>query len=341
MFVEESCMRSRRIVFKAPKQVEIEEVDIPSPSPDEVLVKTLVTLISTGTELTMFSGQFPEGSVWERFSKYPTVPGYSNCGIVKEVGENVKDLKVGDRVLSWSPHAEHALTKRTAKVPEGVSDEEATFGSLATTVLNGVRLAHISLGECVVIVGAGILGQLAAQFSRLCGGFPVIVVDLSEKRLRLAEKLGATAVLQSGKDDVAERIMELSKGRGADVVFEVTGNPKIIPWELSLVKKQGRFIVLSSPRGPTTLDFHDYVNWPSRIIIGTHMRSHPACETPFNPWTQQRNTELFFDLVSAGLVNVKELITNRYAWTEAGDAYRMLLKPTGERLQVMGVLLEF
>jgi 2-desacetyl-2-hydroxyethyl bacteriochlorophyllide A dehydrogenase len=334
-------MRSGRIVFKAPKQAKIEETEVPTPSSDEVLVKTLITLISTGTELTMFSGEFPKDSVWERVAKYPAAPGYSNCGIVKEVGENVKNLKVGDRVLSFSPHAEYVLAKRTVKVPDGVSDEEAAFGSLAAIVLNGVRLAHIKLGECVVIVGAGLLGQLACQFSRLCGGLPVIVVDLSETRLRIARKLGATAVLQPEKDDVAKKILELSKGRGADVMFEITGNPRIIPWELGLVKKQGRFILLSSPRGPTTLDFHDYVNWPSRIIIGAHNMSHPAFETPFNVWTQDRNIELFFDLVSAGLVNVKDLITNRYPWTEAEAAYQMLLEPTGERLQVMGVLLDF
>ena len=336
-------MLCRKIVFKRAKEVAIEETDVPSPSSNQILVKSLVTLISTGTELTMLSGDFPKGSVWDRITRYPLTPGYSNCGEVKDIGKRVSDLKVGDRVVSDAPHGEYALVKGdlAVKIPEGISDEEATFWNLSATVMNGVRLANIRLGESVVVVGAGILGQLACQYSRLCGGFPVMVVDLSEKRLEMAKKMGATATLQSGKDEVQDRISVLTKGRGADVVFEVTGNPQVIPWELSLVKQQGRLILLSSPRAPTSLDFHDYINWPSRIIVGTHASSHPAFETPFNPWTRKRNTELFFDLVSSGVVKVRDLITHRYQWTRAKEVYKKLMDPMGERLQVVGVLLDF
>ena len=336
-------MRFRRIVFKEPKKVEIEDAELPEPSPDQILIRTRATLISTGTELTMLSGKYPKGSVWDNITRYPVVPGYSNCGVVEKVGENVKKFKVGDRVSSAAPHAEYAVVRenQAVKVPDGITDEEATFGTLSATVMNSVRLANIKLGESVIIVGVGILGQLACQFSRLCGGFPVIAVDLSQRRLEIAKKLGASAAIQSGKGDVKERIMKLTKGRGADVVFEVTGNPKVIPWELSLVKRQGRFILLSSPRGLTELDLHDLVNWPSRMIIGTHTSSHPSHETPYNPWTWERNIQLFFELLSAGLVNVKDLITDLYKWTEAREAYERLLDPLGERLQSLGVILDF
>ena len=336
-------MRSRRIVFKEPKKVEIEEADLPDPSPDQILIRTRVTLISTGTELTMLSGEYPKGSVWNNITRYPVVPGYSNCGVVEKVGEKVQKFKVGDRVSSTAPHAEYAVIRedRAVKVPDDVSDEEATFGTLSATVMNSVRLANIKLGESVVIVGVGILGQLACQFSRLCGGFPVIAVDLSRRRLEIAKKLGVTATIYPKEEDVEQRILELTKGRGADVVFEVTGNPKIVPWELGLVKRQGRLILLSSPRGVTELDLHDLVNWPSRTIIGTHTSSHPSHETPYNPWTWERNIQFFFGLLSAGLVNVKDLITDRYEWIEAKQAYQKLLDPLGERLQVLGVILDF
>jgi len=336
-------MRFRRLVFKEPKKVEIEEADLPEILPNQILIKTRVTLISTGTELTMLSGEYPKGSVWNNITKYPVFPGYSNCGVVEKVGGNVQKFNVGDRVSSAAPHAEYAVIgeDRAVKVPDGISDEEATFGTLSATVMNSVRLANIKLGESVIVVGVGILGQLACQFSRLCGGFPVIAVDLSRRRLDIAQKLGVTATIQPEEEDAERRIMELTKGRGGDVVFEVTGNPKIIPWELKLVKRQGRLILLSSPRGVTELDFHDLVNWPSRTIIGTHTSSHPSHETPYNPWTWEKNVQLFFDLLSAGLVSVKDLITDRYKWTEAEEAYRRLLDPLGERLQALGVLLDF
>ena len=336
-------MRFRRIVFKAPKEVDIEEAEIPELPEDHILVKTHATLISTGTELTMLSGEYPKESVWDKITRYPVFPGYSNCGIVEKIGRNVKKFKVGDRVSSTAPHAEYAIVRedRAVKVPDEISDEEATFGTLSATVMNSVRLADIKLGETVIVVGAGILGQLACQFSRLCGGFPVIAIDLSERRLKIAKRLGATITIHPEEEDVEKRIMDLTKGRGGDVVFEVTGNPKIIPWELQLVKHQGRLILLSSPRGLTELDFHDLINWPSRIIIGTHTSSHPSHETPYNPWTWERNVQLFFKLISAGLVNVKDLITDRYKWTEAKEVYQRLLDPLGERLRVLGVILDF
>jgi len=336
-------MLSKRIVFTKPKHLEIEDYDVPPTSRDQILVKTLTTLVSTGTELTIFSGEFPKGSHWDHYGQFPFVAGYSNCGRVVEIGEGVDEFRVEDRVVSDAPHTEYALIRKdnAIKVPDQISDEEATFHNLAATVLNSIRLANIKLGECVVIVGAGILGQLACQFSRLCGGFPIIAVDLSEMRLKLAKELGVNTILQPGKDEVKETIFSISKNRGADVVFEVTGNPDVVPWALSLVKHQGRYIQLSSPRGPSTVDFHDEVNWPSRIIIGAHTMSHPEFETPYNPWTIKRNVELFFDLLSARKINVKKLITNRYEWTKAKEVYQMLLEPTRERLKTLGVILDF
>ncbi len=336
-------VRGRKTVVKAPRKLVIVEEEFPSPGKGEVLIKTKATLISIGTELTKFSGDFPRGSHWDEVFRYPYSPGYSNCGEIIEVGEGVEGLEVGDRVASLGPHAEYVLMREgeVYPVPDGVSDEEATFATLAATVMNGVRLADVKLGESVVVLGLGILGQLACQFSGLCGGFPVIGVDMSEKRLKLAEELGATLVLNPRRQDVRKEIERATKGRGADVVFEVTGNPEVIPWGLRLTKRQGRFIVLSSPRGPSTVDFHDEVNWPSRIIIGTHFTSHPSYETPYNPWTVKRNIELFFDLILAGKVDVKKLITHRYPWTELGEVYRRLLDPLGDRLQYLGIILTY
>ena len=336
-------MIARRIVFKGPMKVDIEEFGVPKVRRGQILIKTRATLISTGTELTMLSGRFPTGSFWDRITNYPLTPGYSNCGVVVNVGDGVKDFMVGDRVASKAPHAEYAVieSKEAVKVPDEVSDEEATFSTLAATVLNGIRRADISLGETVVILGLGILGQLACQFARLSGGFPVIAVDLSDKRLEIAKKLGVKLALNPKRDDVDGEIKKATNGKGADIVFEVTGNPEVVSWGLKLTRRQGRFILLSSPRGPTTIDFHDEVNWPSRVIIGAHTTSHPEFETPYNPWTRRRNVELFLNLVKEGLVNVKDLITDRYPWHKAKDVYMELLDPLGERLKRLGVILDF
>ncbi|MCR8489004.1 MAG: zinc-binding dehydrogenase [candidate division WOR-3 bacterium] len=345
---------SKKVVFRKPREVSIEEEDLPSPSRGQVLIKTLVTLISAGTELTMLSGDYPKGSIWSMMN-YPCTPGYSNCGIVVEVGEDVKEVNVGDRVLSFAGHSEYVLVdvdRILAKVPEEVSDEEAAFGTLAATSMNAVRLARISLGECVVIVGMGILGQLTAQFCKLSGGFPVIAIDISEKRLEIAKKLGVIVTLNPRRDNVENEISFITEGQGADVVFEVTGSPEVIPWALNLVKPirntfppesgrpvLGRYVQLSSPRGPSTIDFHDQVNFPSRIIIGAHESSHPVFETPYNPWTRRKNIKLFFELIKAGMVDVKGLVTHKYPLSEAKYVYEKLLDPA-KRLNMLGILFD-
>ncbi len=336
-------MRYRRIVFRGPREVGIEEDELPEPSSNQLLIKTRMTLISTGTELTMLNGEYPKGSVWNNITKYPVYPGYSNCGVVEKIGPTVKGFKVGDRVSSTAPHAEYALVKEdwAVKIPDDISDEEATFGTISAIVMNSVRLADIKLGESVIVVGVGILGQLACQLGRICGGYPIIAIDLSQRRLKIAKRLGATYTINPEKESAEERVKELTEGRGGDVLFEVTGNPDVIPWELSLLRQQGRLILLSSPRGRTEIDFHDLIGRPSRVIIGAHTSSHPSHETPYNPWTRKRNIKLFFKLLSAGVINVKDLVTNRYKWTEAEKVYQMLLDPLGERLKTIGVILDF
>ncbi|GAI25580.1 unnamed protein product, partial [marine sediment metagenome] len=149
---------------------------------------------------------------------------------------------------------------------------------------------------------------------------------------------GATETVKSDVEDVEKKVRSITNGRMADVVFEVTGNPAVIPWAIKLVKPQGRFVVLSSPRGPTQLDFHDEVNAPSRTIIGTHVTSQPEYETPYNQWTLKKNTELFFEFLKGGIIKVNHLISHKYPWFEAERAYRMLIE---NRAETMGVILDF
>jgi 2-desacetyl-2-hydroxyethyl bacteriochlorophyllide A dehydrogenase len=239
--------------------VALEEYAVGEPGPGQLLLKAEQTLISTGTELTGLSGEFPPGSAWASYVRYPWQPGYSYVGRVLATGQEVQDVQPGIRVLASLPHASLILTHRRLlrPLPAGISAEEATFATLAATVLNGVRRARIEFGEVVVLAGAGLLGQLAAQFARLSGGFPVISIDLAAARLELAARLGATATVCMPVADALAEVQRLSRGRGADVAFEVTGNPAVIPALLPLVRREGRVILLGAPRGPSAVDFHD------------------------------------------------------------------------------------
>jgi len=330
-------VRARVVVFPEPLKVIVAEEPLRDPGPGEVLVEALFSLVSTGTELTAYTGSFPPGSAWARYVRYPFKPGYSSVGRVIEVGSGVEGVNVGSVVAAPAPHADRYVWRagELVEVPSGASPEEATFHTLAAGVMHAVRLAGVKLGESAVVVGAGLLGQLAVQFSRLSGAFPVIAVDLSDYRLELAAKSGADLVVNASREDPAAAVREATGGRMADVVFEVTGDPSVLPQAIKLARGMGRLVVLSSPRGPSTLDFHDEVNSPSRVIIGTHFTSQPAVETPYYPWTWRRNRELFFRMLLSGRLSVKHLVSHVFPFEEAPKAYELLYR---SRLQCMGVL---
>lgn len=334
-------VKARTVIFPSPLRVELVEEEIREPARGEVLVESLYSLISTGTELTAYTASFPPGSAWASYVKYPFKPGYSSVGRVVKVGEGVARFAEGDIVVSDAPHMERYVwpADRLVEVPEGVSPEEATFHTLGGGVMNCVRFASVRLGESVAVVGAGLLGQLAVQFARLSGGFPVISADVSDFRLELARKSGADSLVNPARENLMEVVKAATNGRMADVVFEATGEPSVLPQAVKLARRMGKVVVLSSPRGPSTLDFHDEVNSPSRIIVGTHFYTlHPEHETLHYPWTWARDRELFLQMLKSGRVAVRHLITHVIPFEEAPEAYRMLRE---RRLECMGVLLKY
>ena len=326
------------IVFTAPGEVVLEDRDVPSPDPGELLIRTRLTLISTGTELTILEGKYPPGSAWARYGKFPFLAGYNNVGEVLRVGEGVAREWVGRRIATMGNHARYVCLPPAIARPirPEVADEQAVFFTIAEIVMNGVRRGGVTWGEAAVVNGLGLLGQLAVRFCRLAGARPVFAVDPAEqRRARLPQDPGLVPV-NPLQQDLAELVATLTRGRKADVVFEVTGNPDLIPGQLSSLRRMGRFVILSSPKGPSLFDFHDLCNSPSFTIIGAHNMSHPKCEEGDDPWTMLRHAELFFDLLADGDLDMTPLISHREPYTEASALYEMLV---ADRSSAMGVLL--
>jgi 2-desacetyl-2-hydroxyethyl bacteriochlorophyllide A dehydrogenase len=331
---------SRQVVFAAPRQVELREVRLPPPGPGQVLVRTRCTLISTGTELTALTGDFPPNSAWSRYIQYPWTAGYSHVGEVEAVGEEVEGVSLGELLTSHAPHAEGALVTvaRAERVPPAVSPEEASFLPLAQITLNGVRQGEVALGEAVVILGAGLIGQLTARFCRLAGAGPILLVDQSRERLAYAQGEGLVLVQATADAAIEEAVRGRTRDRKADVVFEASGNPALVPLALRLARRKGRVVILGSPRGPVSLDLHDEVHTLGLRIIGAHNSTHAPVETPDSPWTLHRHAELFFDMLADRRLDVASLITHRYPGDEAPDAFAMLLE---DRTRAMGVVLQW
>ena len=329
-----------RAVFTAPCQVVLEPLEIGSPGPGQALLRTERTLISTGTELTMLTGDFPPGSRWSQWVKYPVGVGYSSVATVVEVGEGVERVKVGDVVASTAVHATYALhsANNLWRLPDDVDGEAGTFSTLAEIVLGGVRLSRVMLGESVVIVGAGLLGQLAARFCRIAGAWPIIVVDPAARRMQAVSTVGNVIPLTMMVDQAGPEVSLFTKGRMADVVFDITGNPIAMQGALRLARPKGRVVVLGSPRGPVSIDFHEEVHTRGLEIIGAHNMVHPSVETPHAPWTIARDVELFLEWQAEGVLDVRPLITHRYSWRQTPEAYQYLLE---DRSRALGVILDW
>jgi 2-desacetyl-2-hydroxyethyl bacteriochlorophyllide A dehydrogenase len=325
------------IIFPERDVVRVEACPVPEPGAGEVLIRTRATLVSTGTELTVLTADYPPGSVWEAMFPFPVRPGYDNVGEVVALGAGVDATWLGRRVASLQPHARFVVAAADAcrPVPDEVSDEQAAFSTIAEIVMNGLRRSRLKWGEAVVVFGAGLLGQLTARLCLLAGAAAVVVVDVAPARLAFLPDDPRLHRLDPRVGDVAELVRDVTRGRMADVAFEVTGDPGLPAQAVGVLREQGRLVILSSPRGPSTIDLHDHCMRPSITIVGAHNFSHPQVATLADPWVPARHAELFFDLVRHGLLDVDRLISDRVPVREAPALYERLMR---DRSGVMGAV---
>lgn len=319
-------MKSLNILFTGEDQVELCHEAVRPPGPDEVLVETATTLISTGTELTCLGRRFEPRTHWDQWVRYPFNPGYSLVGRITATGENVEGWHEGDRVAARLPHRQCVIAPadQVYPVPDGLSDEEATWFGLATIVQNGVRRAEHALGQTVVVIGLGLLGQLAVQYARLQGAREVIAVDPVERRLAMARGGGATTTLAMGAAEAREAVLEMTVGAGADVVYDVTGAASVFPVALGLLRRFGRLVLLGDTGTPSAQHLTADVIRNGLTIVGAHDSHPPLVETDHAPWTRQRMAALFFTFLQRGDMRVADLVTHRFAPTEASAVYRLL-----------------
>lgn len=172
-------MKSATIVFTGQQKCEVVEEQVSNPSPHDVLVHTVVSLTSTGTESFCYRGVFDTGTGWSNWVNYPFYPGYSAVGEITEVGSNVSSLKVGDRVYTGANHKEYHLTRpeNVVRLPDNVSCEAAAWSTLATITQTVVRRAEHAMGDTAVVIGLGPLGQLVTQYLRTIGLGDILVID--------------------------------------------------------------------------------------------------------------------------------------------------------------------
>jgi polar amino acid transport system substrate-binding protein len=356
------------------------EVPVPALLSGRVLVRTVASLISAGTEraavelvskgLVQEARQRPDlvravvakvknegifntfASVRDKMAASQAL-GYSAAGIVAAVAEDVTEFQVGDRVacagVGFASHAEVLSVPKNlcVQLPEGVSFESGAYGTLGAIALQGVRLAEPTLGESVVVIGLGLVGQLTVQLLK-ANGCRVFGLDLDQSRLALALELGADKATVSN-DEAAKEIETWTRGHGADAVLITAATDSNQPIELAarVSRLKGRVIVVGMtgmdiPRAPffsRELKLIISMSYgPGRYDPDYEERGHDY-PLPYVRWTEKRNIESFLELVGNNQINVERLTTHRFPIVEADRAYQLISGDLQE--PNLGVLLNY
>ena len=320
----------KQVIVHPDNTVGIRDFEVQAPGQGQVLVETVSTLISAGTEL----------GTQEQQREGDFTPGYSNTGRIIALGEGVEAYKVGDRVLSLGRHASHVTVSTApqslAKLPDGVSFDDGAYGVLGSVSMHGVRKARLELGEYVAITGMGLIGQLALQLSAQTGGDLFIAIDLIDQRLETAKGSGATHALNPTRCDLRTEVERITDGRGLDVIIEASGYPDILPIAFDMARIGGRIMALGSIwNREVAVNFMPF-HLKELTLVGCHQPKCPTVATLAFPWTQQYNRRQILQLIQRGELNVESLTTHRMPYAEAGEAYRLL---RDERDKSLGILL--
>lgn len=356
-------------------RTEVAEVPRPATQPGHLLIQTSRTLVSVGTERMLLNfgqasllgkaraqpdrvrqaidkiktdGLIP--TVQAVFNKLdqPLPLGYCNVGVVMEVGGEVSAYAAGERVISNGKHAQvvSVPTNLCAKVPDNISDDEAVFTVLAAVGLQGIRLVQPTLGEVIVVIGAGLVGLLTVQLLR-AHGCRVLAIDFDGSRLALAKQFGAEVVDASTGADVVAAALEYSRGRGVDGVLITASTRSSDPVHQAalMCRKRGRIVMI----GDTGLDlsradfFEKELTFQVSCSYGpgrydtTYENKGLDYPVGFVRWTEQRNFEAVLDMIADGRLDVKPLVSHRFSIERAEEAYAFLNDATPP----LGILFDY
>jgi 2-desacetyl-2-hydroxyethyl bacteriochlorophyllide A dehydrogenase len=320
-------MNAQAIQFYAPGKAKLVDMEInESLDKDQVLLKTECSLISPGTEFANLSGV----TNIKNF-KFPCFLGYSAVAQVVKTGSNVSEFKEGDRCLCY--HSIHCNIQKMnqadlAKIEDDtLSSDEAVFAVIGCMGFQGVRRCRPELGESLMVMGLGLLGQFAVQTARLSGCFPVIALDFNKERQEIALQTGADAAFSPDDPTLKDQIMTLTRNRKCDCVVEVTGNPQALIQGLELTANFGRVALVGCSRTPTeSVDFYNLAHRPGINIIGAHNMARPHHDARPGVWTMKQDMATLLRYMAAGRLNAKTLFTMKSDPLEAPEIYERLYR---------------
>jgi 2-desacetyl-2-hydroxyethyl bacteriochlorophyllide A dehydrogenase len=337
-------MNRSSLYFTAPCQTEIRSDNLSELKPGEVLIETLVSAISPGTEMLIYRGQFPLDlavddtivSLAGEFT-YPLKYGYSSVGRVTALGPNVDTRWLNQRVFAFQPHETrfNAPLESLLPVPEDLPTEDAVFLPNMETAVNFLLDGHPLIGEDVVVFGQGIVGLLTTILLSKLPLNTLITVDPFAQRRAASIAAGAQASLDPVDESFAEQLRRIHRAdnrQGADLCFELSGNPKALDQAIAAAGFNGR-VVLGSWYGQkrVSLDlggaFHR-----SRIRL---ISSQVSTMTPelSGRWSKNRRMAVAWNMLET--VRPSRFITHRFDFKVADQAYKLIGQHPEQTIQVV------
>ena len=350
----------------------IEEIPAPKNLPGHVLIRSLNSLISPGTERALVD--FGKSNLISKALKQPEkvkqaldkvktdgifttlesirtkldqplALGYSNSGLVIE--SEVEEFSPGDRVISNGNHAEIVRVPKNlvCKIPDQVDSETASFTILASIGLQGVRLVNPTIGESVAVFGLGLVGLLVVQILK-ANGCRVLGIDLDENRCQLAREFGAETINPSKGEDIisSSNIFSNTQGMDAVIIAASAKGDNIVHQAASICRKRARVVLIGVV--DLDLDREDFYEKELTFQVSSSYgpgRYDPSYEEKgqdyplgFVRWTEKRNFEAVMEMMASGNLKVDKLVTNRFSINQGVKAYEAL-----ENSKSLGIVLEY
>ncbi|MFH1823782.1 MAG: alcohol dehydrogenase catalytic domain-containing protein [Candidatus Firestonebacteria bacterium] len=331
-----------KALVKDKKEIGLNYIDVPLPEvgDKDVLFKIKVSAIC-GTDLNLY-----QWNDWAKkvYTRLPLIPGHECCGEVVEVGQQVKRVSKGDRIvvethvpcgrcyhcLNGMQHicptmglvgatmngcfAEYCCLPEVSvwKISDSLSTEAASLLEPMGVPLRAVLEGNVG-GETVVIIGCGSLGQFAIALSKIMGASKVIGIDVNAYRLEIAKSIGADLIFNPEKENIEKQILDLTSGLGAGVIIEVSGNTDAIQQSFNYLRKGGRVFLIGQPKKEAIIDIGKSIVLKEAKIRGFHGREM------FKTW------EIAEKILLSGKIDWQTIVTHKFPLEEYQKAFELLM----------------
>ncbi|MDJ0816423.1 MAG: zinc-binding alcohol dehydrogenase [Desulfobacterales bacterium] len=338
-------MQRMSVIFAEPYRIEIDQSAKPAPGDEEVLIKTHISAISPGTEMLVYRGQLGAGIQTDtaipelaRPFGYPLAYGYACVGQIVEVGQSIDTKWLGQNVFCFHPHESHFIARLESLIslPEDLDPADAVFLATMETAVNFLMDGRPVIGEIVVLFGLGIVGLLTAALLARLPLNGLIAFDPYPLRREKAKEVGIPLVLNPERPEEFDEVIKNLKCHlgtpGADLIYELSGNPAALNQAIAVAGFDSR-IVVGSWYGTKKTDLNLGTSFHRNRIQLISSQVSTLAPRFSSRWTKKRRIKVALEMLRE--LNPARFITHRFDVQQAKEAYHLLDQNPKETVQVV------